>query len=178
VEPETFIHPFADPELQAGHGGIGLEVAEQLPDVERVVVAVGGGGLVHGVASAIKALKPGTEILGVQSDGYELWRPTLSSGSPPASLAPHTIADGTSAPYDAQMHSALAESVDNWLTVPEPRLRSAIVELATAAKVVAEGTGALAFAALEQLRPGPPTVAVISGGNVDPTLLAELLRAG
>jgi threo-3-hydroxy-L-aspartate ammonia-lyase len=177
-EPETFIHPFADEVLQAGHGGIGLEIAEQLPEVERVVVAVGGGGLVHGIASAVKAVRPGVEVLGVQSDGYELWRTTLSSGSPPAGLAPRTIADGTSAPYDESMHRALAASVDGWLTVPEPRLRSSIVELASAAKVVAEGAGALSFAALEQLAPGPPTVALISGGNADPGLLAELLGAG
>ena len=177
-EPETFVHPFADQTLLAGHGGVGLEIVDQLPGVERVVVAVGGGGLVHGVASAVKALKPGVEVLGVQSDGYELWRPTFGAGSPPAGLVPMTVADGTSAPYDASMHRALAESVDGWLTVPEPRLRSSIVELASAAKVVAEGAGALPFAALEQLPPGPPTVAVISGGNVDPTLLAELLGAG
>jgi threonine dehydratase len=177
-EPETFLHPFADQAVQAGHGGVGLEIVDQLPEVERVVVAVGGGGLVHGVASAVKALKPEVEVLGVQSDGYELWRPTFGAGSPPAALAPMTVADGTSAPYDASMHRALAESVDGWLTVPEPRLRSSIVELASAAKVVAEGAGALPFAALEQLSPGPPTVAVISGGNVDPTLLAELLGAG
>ena len=178
AEPETFIHPFADLELQAGHGGIGLEIAAQLPEVERVVVAVGGGGLIQGVASALKALRPDVEVLGVQSDGYELWRPTLEGGAPPANLVPSTIADGTSAPYDAAMHAALAESVDGWLTVPEPRLRVAVAELAGAAKVVAEGAGALPFAALEQLPPGPPTVAVISGGNVDPALLAELLAGG
>lgn len=174
-EPETFVHPFADEVLQAGHGGVGLEIAEQLPEVERVVVAVGGGGLVHGIASAVKALRPGVEVLGVQSDGYELWRPTFEAGSPPPGLAPMTIADGTSAPYDASMHRALADSVDGWLTVPEPRLRSSVAGLATVARVVAEGAGALPFAALEQLPPGPPTVAVIGGGNVDATLLAALL---
>ena len=73
------------------------------------------------------------------------------------------------------MFELLKQCVDRWLTVPEPRLRSAIPELAAAAKVVAEGAGALAYAALEQLEPGPPTVAVVSGGNIDPTLLADLL---
>ena len=174
-EPEAFIHPFASPELQAGNGGAGLEIAEQLPEVERVVVAVGGGGLVHGVASALKALKPEVQVLGVQSDGYDLWPRTFRDGSPPDGLAPRTIADGTAAPYDASMHRLLEESVDGWLTVPEPRLRAAIPELAAAGKVVAEGAGALAFAALEQLPPGPPTVAVVSGGNIDRSLLAELL---
>jgi threonine dehydratase len=177
-EPETFIHPFADQVLQAGHGGVGLEIVEDLPDVERVIVSVGGGGLVHGVASAVKGLRPSAQVLGVQSDGYELWQPTFATGAPPQGLAPRTIADGTAAPYDASMHRALAASVDGWLTVPEPRLRSSIVELASIAKVVAEGAGALSFAALEQLPPGPPTVAVVSGGNVDPALLAELIGAG
>jgi threonine dehydratase len=177
-EPESFIHPFADQVLQAGHGGVGLEIVEQLPDVERVVIATGGGGLVHGIASAVKGLRPEATVLGVQSDGYELWAPTFSNQAPPAGLAPETIADGTAAPYDPSMHRALATSVDGWLTVPEPRLRSSIVELASAAKVVAEGAGALPFAALEQLPPGPPTVAVISGGNLDSTLLTELLAAG
>jgi threo-3-hydroxy-L-aspartate ammonia-lyase len=177
AEPEAFIHPFASPELQAGNGGAGLEIAEQLPEVERVLVAVGGGGLVHGVSSALKALKPSVQVLGVQSDGYELWPRTFREGTPPAELAPNTIADGTAAPYDASMHERLAQSVDGWLTVPEPRLRAAIPELASAGKVVAEGAGALAFAALEQLSPGPPTVAVVSGGNVDRALLAELLAA-
>jgi threonine dehydratase len=174
-DPEAFIHPFADPTLEAGHGGIGLEIASQLPEVERVLVAVGGGGLVHGIGSALKALKPGIQVVGVQSDGYELWRPTFEGGAPPPGLVPQTIADGTAAPYDASMHERLAQSVDGWLTVPEPRLRAAIPELAAAAKVVAEGAGTLSFAALEQLPPGPPTVAVISGGNLDRRLLASLL---
>ena len=85
----------------------------------------------------------------------------------------------TTAPFDARMFELLKECVDRWLTVPEPRLRSSIPELATNAKVVAEGAGALAYAALEQLEPGPATVAIVSGGNIDPQLLAGLLsRAG
>ncbi len=175
-EPEAFIHPFADPEVQAGHGGIGLEIVEDLPDVERVVVPVGGGGLVTGVASGLKALRPGVEVVGVQSDGYRLWPRTFAEGSPP-SLVPATIADGTSAPYEAGMRERLARSVDRWVTVPEARLRAAVTELAAAGKVVAEGAGALAFAALDQLPAGPPTVAVVSGGNIAPRLLAELLTA-
>jgi len=76
------------------------------------------------------------------------------------------------------MFDLLKECVDRWLVVPEPRLRSAIPELASAAKLVAEGAGALAYAALEQLEPGPVTVAIVSGGNIDPRLLASLLAAG
>jgi threonine dehydratase len=173
-EPESFIHPFAEPEVMAGHGGLGLELLEDVPDLARVVVPVGGGGLIGGVASAVKGLRPGVEVIGVQSDGYALWTRSLEAGGP-VTIKPDTIADGTTAPFDARNFELLKECVDRWLTVPEPRLRSAIPELAIAAKVVAEGAGALAFAALEQLEPGPPTVAVVSGGNIDPRLLVQLL---
>lgn len=173
-EPEAFIHPFADREVMAGHGGLGLELLEDVPGLQRVLVPVGGGGLVGGVASALKGLRPEIEIIGVQSDGYALWTRSLEAGGPVA-VKPDTIADGTTAPFDARMFELLKVSVDRWLTVPEPRLRSAIAELATKAKVVAEGAGALAYAALEQLEPGPSTVVVVSGGNIDPRLLADLL---
>jgi threonine dehydratase len=173
-EPEAFIHPFADPTVQAGHGGVGLEIVEDLPGVERVVVAVGGGGLMTGVASAVKQCRPGVEVIGVQSDGYPLWVRTFAEGSPPA-LTPQTIADGTSAPYEAAQHERLGECVDRWIAVPEARVRAAVAELAVAGKVVAEGAGAIPYAALELLPAGPPTAAVVSGGNIAPALLAELL---
>jgi threonine dehydratase len=173
--PESFIHPFADTEVMAGHGGLGLEVVEDVPDLARVIVPVGGGGLIGGTASAIKQMRPEVEVIGVQSDGYPLWTRALEAGGP-VSITPDTIADGTTAPFDARMLALMNEVVDRWLTVPEPRLRAAIPELAVAGKVVAEGAGALAYAALEQLPPGPKTVAVVSGGNIDPKLLASLLR--
>ena len=173
-EPETFLHSFADPQVMAGHGGLALELLEDVPDLARVLVPVGGGGLIGGVASALKGLRPEVEVIGVQSDGYALWTRSLAAGGP-VSVKPDTIADGTTAPFDARMFELLKECVDRWLTVPEPRLRSAIPELAATAKAVAEGAGALAYAALEQLEPGPPTVAVVSGGNIDPHLLASLL---
>jgi threonine dehydratase len=174
-EPEAFIHPFADPEVMAGHGGIGLELLEDVPDAARVLVPVGGGGLISGIASAIKGLRPNVEVIGVQSDGYALWTRALEADGP-VSITPETIADGTTAPFDVRMLPLMKELVDRWLTVPEPRLRSAIPELAVAGKVVAEGAGALAYAALEQLPPGPKTVAVVSGGNIDKKLLASLLN--
>jgi threonine dehydratase len=173
-EPEAFIHPFADQEVMAGHGGLGLELLEDVPDLDRVLVPVGGGGLVSGVASALKGLRPNVEVIGVQSDGYPLWTRALEAGGP-VPIKPETIADGTTAPFDPRMFELLKQCVDRWLTVPEPRLRAAIPELASQAKVVAEGAGALTFAALEQLAPGPSTVAVVSGGNIDPRLLASLL---
>ena len=173
-EPETFIHPFADEAVMAGHGGLGLEIFEQAPAAGRVVVAVGGGGLIVGVASALKARRPGIEVVGVQSDGYPLWPRTFAEGAPPP-ITPSTIADGTTAPFDPKMREYLRATVDRWVTVPESRLRAAVRELALGAKVVAEGAGALAYAALEQLPPGPETVAVVSGGNIAPALLRDLL---
>jgi threonine dehydratase len=174
-EPEAFIHPFADTEVMAGHGSMGIELVEDVPDLARVLVPVGGGGLIGGTASAIKGLRPDVEVIGVQSDGYPLWPRALDAGGP-VSIQPDTIADGTTAPFDPRMFGLMKEVVDRWLTVPEPRLRAAIPQLAVAGKVVAEGAGALAYAALEQVPPGPVTVAVVSGGNIDPKLLASLLN--
>jgi threonine dehydratase len=176
AEPETFLHPFADPQVMAGHGGLALELLDDVPDLARVLVPVGGGGLIGGIASALKGLRPEVEVIGVQSDGYPLWTKSIEAGGP-VSIKPDTIADGTTAPFDARMFELIKECVDRWLTVPESRLRTAIREVASVAKVVAEGAGALAYAALEQLEPGPRTVAVVSGGNIDPQLLASLISS-
>jgi threonine dehydratase len=173
-EPETFIHPFADPEVMAGHGGLALELLDQLPGVERVVIPVGGGGLAGGVASALRSLRPGIRVVGVQSDGYPSMRDSLADGKP-LDLQPRTIADGTTAPVDAANLDLLREVVDEWITVPEGQLKPKIGELASRAHVVAEGAGVLAYAARDQLEAGPITVAILSGGNLAPSLLAECL---
>ncbi len=173
-ERQFFVHPFADEEVMAGHGGVGLELLDQVPDVARVLVPVGGGGLISGVASALKAHRPLLEVIGVQSDGYPLWPRAFAEGHAPT-LVPSTIADGTTAPFDPRMFDRLKKTVDRWLIVPELRLRAAVAELALTAKVVAEGAGALAYAALEQLPADAPAVALVSGGNLDGRLLAELL---
>src|SRR5438093_9767520 len=109
-----------------------------------------------------------------QKTAYEMWKKAFEAGGP-VTVKPETIADGTTGPFTPQMFELLKECVDRWITVPEPRLRAAVPELAAAAKVVAEGAGALAYAALEQLEPGPKTIAVVSGGNIDTRLLASLL---
>jgi len=174
-EPETFIHPFADPEVMAGHGGLALELIEQLPELERIVIPVGGGGLAGGVATVFKALKPAVRIVAVQSDGYPSMTESIAAGAP-VDLEPKTIADGTTAPVDPGNLALLKELVDEWATVPEGRLKPKIGELAARAKVVAEGAGALAYSALERLEPGPVTVAIVSCGNLAPSLLAECLK--
>ncbi|MFN8512810.1 MAG: pyridoxal-phosphate dependent enzyme [Thermomicrobiales bacterium] len=173
-QPETFLHPFASEVVMAGHGSMGLELLEQVPDLARVLIPAGGGGILVGVASALKALRPEIEVIGVQAAGYALW-PQAIAANGPVQVTPATIADGTTAPFDATMLPRMREAADRWLLVPEDRLRAAIVDLATNSKVVVEGAGALAYAAREQLIDSKTTVAIVSGGNIAPKLLAELL---
>ena len=174
--PEYFVHPFADPAVIAGHGSLADELLEQVPQARRVIVAVGGGGLAAGVGSVLHADGRAVDVVGVQSSGYPLWLRTFREGAPPE-LTPDTIADGTTAPYDPDMHQRLRSAVDQWVEVPETALRAAVAELAVRHKVVAEGAGALAYAAAGQLPDQVPTVAVVSGGNIDAGRLAELLTA-
>jgi len=173
-EPEVFIHPFADDAVITGHATVVPEILEDCPDVERVLVPVGGGGLICAIAWGFAALKPGVRVVGVQSDGYPLWERAFAAGGP-VSLTPSTIADGTTAPFDPLMFERLRGSVDEWITVPEAEVRRAVVRLAREAKVVAEGAGALAFAAMAAEGAGPRSVAVLSGGNLDAARLSELL---
>jgi threonine dehydratase len=173
-DPEAFIHPFADPAVIAGHASIVPEILADLPDVERVFLPVGGGGLICGVALGFAALKPDVQVIGVQSDGYPLWQQAFALNGPP-SLTPETIADGTSAPFDAVMFERLRALVSEWVVVPEATLRITVARMASEVKVVAEGAGALAYAAMIDGRSTPRTVAVLSGGNLDGSRLAELL---
>jgi threonine dehydratase len=173
-EPEAFIHPFADETVMAGHGTLAAEILERVPDVQRVIVPVGGGGLICGIASTFAALNHPVTVVGVQSDGYPLWPRAIAAGGP-VPLVPQTIADGTTAPFDEMMFERLRALVDTWILVPEDRLRQAVVRLMTDVKVVAEGAGALAFAAMTGHPSSDRTVAVLSGGNIDRARLAELL---
>lgn len=173
-EPEVFIHPFADDAVMAGNATLAIEILEDHPDVERVLVPVGGGGLVCGIAAGFAALAPDVRVTGVQSDGYPLWPKAFAAGGP-VSLTPHTIADGTQAPFDATMFELLRSSVHEWVVVPEASVRASVRRLGITLKVVAEGAGALAFAALSDGRPTDHTVAIVSGGNLDASRLAELL---
>ena len=173
-EPEVFIHPFANDTVITGHSSIVPEILADLPDVERVFVPVGGGGLICGIALGFAALKPDVHVIGVQSDGYPLWQQAFALNGPP-DLTPRTIADGTSAPFDPVMFERLRSLVTEWALVPEPTLRKTVARLATDVKVVAEGAGALAYAAMLDAQPTSRTVAILSGGNIDASLLGELL---
>jgi threonine dehydratase len=173
-DPEVFIHPFANEAVIEGHSSIVPEILADLPDVERVLVPVGGGGLICGIALGFAALKPDVQVVGVQSDGYPLWQQAFAVNGPP-SLTPHTIADGTAAPFDPVMFERLRSLVGEWVVVPEATARKTVARLATEVKVVAEGAGALAYAAMVDGRSTPRTVAILSGGNVDAPRLAEWL---
>jgi len=173
-EPEVFIHPFADDVVMSGNATIALEILEESSSVERVLVPVGGGGLVCGIAEGFAALRPDVQVIGVQSDGYPLWPRALAAGGP-VSLTPNTIADGTAAPFDPLMFERLRACVADWIVVPEEHVRAAVALLAMELKVVAEGAGALAFAAMNNDRPIENTVAILSGGNIDASRLVELL---
>ncbi|HEY6468998.1 MAG TPA: pyridoxal-phosphate dependent enzyme [Candidatus Dormibacteraeota bacterium] len=175
-EPEVFVHPFANDDVIRGHSSIVPEILADCPDVERVLVPVGGGGLICGVALGFVALKPDVQVVGVQSDGYPSWPQAFAAGGAVA-IVPATIADGSTAPFTDVMFERLGALVHEWIVVPEVEMRSAIARLATTAKVVAEGAGALAFTAMELEPEKAHTVAVLSGGNLDPSLLAELLTA-
>ena len=173
-EPETFIHPFADEVVIAGHGTLAAEILEDHPDVDRVLVAVGGGGLICGIAAAFAALGRKVTVAGVQSDGYPLWPAAFDAGGPVV-LQPNTIAEGTLAPFDANMLPRLRALVDEWSVVAESGLRLAVAQLVSDVKVVAEGAGALAYAALVTSAQRSNTVAVLSGGNIDGSRLSTLL---
>jgi threonine dehydratase len=173
-DPEVFIHPFASEAVITGHASIVPEILADLPDVDRVFVPVGGGGLICGVALGFAALKPAVQVVGVQSDGYPLWQNAFVVNGPPG-VTPNTIADGTSAPFDPVMFERLGALVSEWVLVPEATLRKTVARMATDVKVVAEGAGALAYAAMIEAGATPRTVAVLSGGNLDGSRLAELL---
>ena len=169
----TFIHPFDDPVVLAGAGTCGLEIVEQLPEVAGVVVPVGGGGLLGGVASAVKALRPAVRVVAVELAAGPGLAPALAAGKPvPAPRPAGTLADGLTPPFVGALPLAIArEAVDEVLAVTEEEIVGAMRLLASRAKLYAEGGGAAATAALlsgKALFPeGASVVAVVSGGNVD-----------
>jgi threonine dehydratase len=177
----VFIHPFDHRDIVAGQGTVGLEIVEQCPDVQTVLVCTGGGGLVAGVAAAVKGLRPDARVIGVQAAGAAAFPPSLVAGRPVALPAMSTIADGIAVgrPGDVTFRH-VAELVDDVVTVSEEDISGALLHLLERAKLVVEPAGAVALAALlgDAVRVEPPVVTVLSGGNIDPLLLLRLIEHG
>jgi threonine dehydratase len=170
----TFVHPFDDPVVLAGAGTVGLEIVEDAPELDAVIVPVGGGGQLGGVASAIKAIAPRVRIVAVELAAGPGLGPALAAGKPvPAPRPPDTLADGMTPPFVGALPLAIArEAVDAVVTVSEAEIIDAMLLLMTRAKLYVEGSGAAATAALVagklELAAGARVVAIVSGGNVDP----------
>lgn len=165
----TFVHPYEDPVVISGQGTIGLELAEQVDELETVVIPIGGGGLASGISLALRAVRPGLRLVGVQAAG------TRPGGSG------FTIADGIAVKQPGEMTMAiLGETLDDIVSIEDEQIAEAIVLLAERTKLVVEGAGAVAVAAiLAGLAGGSgPVLALLSGGNIDASLMVQVMRRG
>ena len=176
-EPYVYIHPWTNQNVMIGHASIGLEIFADCPDVDSVFVSVGGGGLIAGVASALKALKPSVKVIGVEPEGCPSLHASFEAGKP-ASVDCNTICDGVAVPYiTEEMFPLLRELVDEVVLVSETDVKRMIRRLALGNKMIAEGAGALSAAAAMAM-PQPKrgkSVAVISGGSIDRDKLTAIL---
>ncbi|HEX6952447.1 MAG TPA: threonine ammonia-lyase [Gaiellaceae bacterium] len=165
----TFVHPYEDTLIISGQGTIGLELAEQVDELETVVIPIGGGGLASGISIALRAVRPGLRIVGVQAAG------TAPGGSG------FTIADGIAVKRPGELTMGILEdTLDDIVTVGDEQIAEAIVLLAERTKFVVEGAGAVGVAAiLEGLVGGSgPVLALLSGGNIDASLMVQVMRRG
>jgi len=170
----VFVHPFDDPVLQAGHGSLGLEVVEDVPDVDTIVVPVGGGGLIAGVATAADC-----RVVGVEPEAAPTLTTALAAGRPEA-IRPSSIADGLNAPFTGEGTLAVCrERVDEIVLVSDGEIAAGMRFLYSRAKLACEPAGAAATAALlagkVTVEPGSTVVAVVSGGNADPKVASAIL---
>lgn len=176
----TLIHPFDDEAVIAGQGTLGLELIEQLPDVDTLVVPVGGGGLVSGIAVAAKALRPTVSIVGVQAERFSA-AAAMFNGRDPGPTGPRTVAEGIAVERPGEHTMPLIRAhVDALATVAEQDIERAIFTLLEVEKTVVEGAGAAALAAVwanPKLAAGK-TALVLSGGNIDMMILASVLQRG
>lgn len=178
----TFVHPFDDEDVIAGQGTIGLEILEQLPDVDAVIVPIGGGGLISGVAYAIKQVKPECKVYGVQAQGAGSMYQSLLNHKVLELPVVHTFADGTAVKRPGDLtFDICSKYVDEVVTVTDDEIASAILTLMERQKLVAEGAGALSVAAAMFNKlpiEGKKTVCVISGGNIDVNILSRVINRG
>jgi len=183
AEGMTFIHPFDDPLVMAGQGTIGLELLEQVEGLKAVVVPIGGGGLIGGIACALKESRPSVLVVGVQTMKLPSMRAAVAAGHPVTLPAGMTIADGIAVRRVGDVTFPVVEKyVDEIVTVDEDEIASAILTLLEREKTLAEGAGAAGLAALLQQRSSIPkgakTVVLIGGGNIDVTLLSRIIERG
>ncbi len=177
----TFAHPFNDPLVIAGQGTIGLEILEQVPEVEQIVVPVGGGGLSSGIAAAVKSMRPNVRVIGVQAATVPSMFVSRRCGEITTVRDGATIADGIHVLTPGELTFRLAqEYIDDIVTVSEDEIAAAIVALLEGPKTVAEGAGATSVAAylFRKIDTSRNTVAVVSGGNVDITTLSRIITKG
>lgn len=178
----TFVHPFNDEDVIAGQGTIGLEILEELPDVEAVVVPIGGGGLIAGVAAAIKQLKPDCKVYGVQAIGASSMQQSYKQNHVIELPTVHTFADGTAVKRPGDLTFDLCSKyVDDIVTVHDDEIASAILSLMEQEKLVTEGAGALSVAAVlfDKLPvKDKKTVCILSGGNIDVNILSRVINRG
>ena len=181
-EGYTFVHPFDDLKVIAGQGTIGLEIIEDMPDVEAVVVPIGGGGLIAGVAFAIKQLRPDVKIYGVQAEGAPSMYKSIKSGKREHLDSVKTIADGIAVKEPGvNTFELIGKYVDEVVTVSEDEIAAAILALMEQKKLVSEGAGAVSVAAVMFDKipvKGKKTVCVVSGGNIDVTAHNRAVRRG
>jgi threonine dehydratase len=177
-----FLHPFNDPDVIAGQGTIGLEIIRDLPDVDAIVVPVGGGGLISGIAVAAKAIKPDVKVIGVEAAGAPSVLASLQAGQVTALSSVATIADGIAVKQPGDLtFSLINQYVDDIVTVEDEEISYAILMLLERAKVIAEGAGAASVAAILQQKlnfTGKKVVAVVSGANIDVNILARVIDRG
>lgn len=178
----TFIHPFDDDAVIAGQGTIGLEILDQLADVDAVLVPVGGGGLVSGVAFAIKQLRPQCKVYGVQAAAAPSMRDSVAAGEQITLDTVSTFADGIAVKHPGDITFKMVnEYVDGVVTVTEDEIAAAILALIEKQKMIAEGAGAVAVAAVMFHKvelAGKKVVALVSGGNIDVTILNRVITRG
>ena len=178
----TFLHPFDDAEVINGQGSIGLELLEQVPDLEAVVAPIGGGGLISGVACAIKETNPRVRVVGVQTERLPSMLRATEVGHPVTIPASATVADGIAVRRAGDVTLPLVQRyVDEIVTVDEEEIANAILVLLEKEKTLAEGAGAVAMASLLQhktLLAGKKTAALVCGGNIDVSLLAKIIERG
>ncbi len=176
----TFVHPYADTLIVAGQGTIGLEILDDLPDVDTVVVAVGGGGLSGGIALTVKSVRPGARVIGVEPEGSDEVGRSVRAGAPVVLAHPHSVADKLVARSTMPMSIELGRRyVDEYVTVSDASLEAATFELLDRLALLVEPSGAAPLAAIREGKVdvrGRRTVLVASGGNVATPVLARILQ--